>query len=229
MKAVILSSGGIDSTTCLGLAVDKYSSANVTTVSIYYGQRHERELQSAQAVAQHYGVDHHEFNAASLFKASDSALLKNSARSLEHSSYARQAAVNKKISTYVPFRNGLMLSMAAAFADGFFDGDEPIELYIGVHADDAAISAYPDCSAEFVDAISRAILVGTYNRVKVVAPFVKFNKAAVVKYGLSINVPYQLTWSCYDDGKTPCGKCATCLDRAAAFKACHAADPALNH
>ena len=111
----------------------------------------------------------------------------------------------------------------------FFDGDEPIELYIGVHADDAAISAYPDCSAEFVDAISRAILVGTYNRVKVVAPFVKFNKAAVVKYGLSINVPYQLTWSCYDDGKTPCGKCATCLDRAAAFKACHAADPALNH
>ena len=228
MKAVILSSGGIDSTTCLGLAVDKFSSTNVTTVSIYYGQRHQRELQSAQAVAKHYNVAHHEFNAAPLFQPSDSALLKNSARSVEHSSYAHQSAVHKKISTYVPFRNGLMLSMAAAFADGFFEGDEPIELYIGVHADDAVVSAYPDCSAEFVDAISQAILIGTYDRVKVIAPFVKFNKASVVKFGLSIGVPYQLTWSCYDDGDKPCGKCATCIDRAAAFKANRTVDPALN-
>lgn len=227
MKAVILSSGGIDSTTCLGLAVDKYSSANVITVSIYYGQRHQRELQSARAVAQHYNVPHYEFDAASLFERSDSALLKNSARSLEHSSYAQQSA-NGKVSTYVPFRNGLILSMAASFADGFFADNEPVEIYIGVHADDVAGSAYPDCTVEFVDAIGRAISLGTYDRIKVVAPFVTSNKAAVVKRGLELNVPYHLTWSCYDDRDTPCGKCATCLDRAAAFKANHAVDPAIN-
>ena len=228
MKAVILSSGGIDSTTCLGLAVEKYSSANVATVSIYYGQRHERELQSARAVADYYKVAHHEFNAAALFEHSDSALLKSSARSVEHSSYAHQQSSNGKVSTYVPFRNGLMLSMAASFADGFFDGNEPVELYIGVHADDAAVSAYPDCTVEFVDAINRAISLGTYNRVKVVAPFVASNKTAVVKRGLELGVPYHLTWSCYDDRDAPCGKCATCLDRAAAFAANHAVDPAIN-
>ena len=153
MKAIVLSSGGIDSTTCIGLAVEKYSAENVATVSIFYGQRHERELQSARAVAEYYGLAHHEFNAAALFRQSDSALLQHSARKVEHSSYAKQSAVNKKLATYVPFRNGLMLSMAASFADGFYEDEEPIELYLGVHADDAAVSAYPDCSAKFVKAI----------------------------------------------------------------------------
>ena len=227
MKAVVLSSGGVDSTTCLGLAVDKYSSKNVITISIYYGQRHERELQSARAVASHYNVDHHEFNAAALFKPSDSALLKNSARSIEHSSYAQQLTVNKKVATYVPFRNGLMLSMAASFADGFYEGDEPIELYLGVHADDSAGRAYPDCGADFIDAINRAVSIGTYDRVKVVAPFVTLNKSEVVKTGLALNIPYELTWSCYEDGDKPCGKCATCLDRAAAFAANNVVDPAV--
>ena len=227
MKAVVLSSGGLDSTTCLGLAVDKHSSDNVITVSIYYGQRHQRELQSARAVADHYNVKHFEFDAAALFTQSDSALLKNSARSVEHSSYAQQLTVNKKVATYVPFRNGLMLSMAASFADGFYQGDEPIEIYLGVHADDAAGRAYPDCSEDFIDAINRAISIGTYDRIKVTAPFVKKNKAQVVKVGLALNVPYRLTWSCYEDGDSPCGKCATCLDRAAAFAANDVADPAL--
>ncbi|MBR1581152.1 MAG: 7-cyano-7-deazaguanine synthase QueC [Selenomonadaceae bacterium] len=227
MKAVILSSGGLDSTTCLGLAVDKYSSTNVITVSIFYGQRHERELQSARAVAEHYDVKHFEFNAAALFQPSDSAMLKHSTQALEHSTYAQQLAAHNKVSTYVPFRNGLMLSMAAAFADGFYDGDELVELYLGVHADDSAGRAYPDCGTDFIDAINRAIEIGTYERVKVIAPFVSLNKSQVVELGLKLNVPYRLTWSCYDDGDTPCGKCATCLDRAAAFAANNVVDPAL--
>ena len=229
MKAVILSSGGIDSTTCLGLAVDKYSSINVVTISIFYGQRHERELQSARAVADHYAVKHFEFNAAPLFKPSDSAMLKHSTHPVEHSSYAQQLATNKRVSTYVPFRNGLLLSMATAFADGFYDGDEPIELYLGVHADDAAGRAYPDCGADFIAAINNAISIGTYERVKVIAPFVSFNKSQVVELGLKLKVPYQLTWSCYEDGDIPCGKCATCLDRAAAFAANGVVDPAVNN
>ena len=227
MKAIVLSSGGIDSTTCIGLAVEKYSAENVATVSIFYGQRHERELQSARAVAEYYGLAHHEFNAAALFRQSDSALLQHSARKVEHSSYAKQSAVNKKLATYVPFRNGLMLSMAASFADGFYEDEEPIELYLGVHADDAAVSAYPDCSAKFVEAINRAISIGTYERVRVIAPFVKFNKSKVIALGTKLGVPYKLTWSCYEDGEAPCGKCATCLDRAAAFAANNIFDPAL--
>lgn len=229
MKAAVLSSGGIDSTTCLGLAVDKFSSANVITVSIYYGQRHERELEAARAVAEYYHVEHFEFDASPLFKPSDSALLKDSARSIDHCSYAEQMSANhsRRVSTYVPFRNGLMLSMAATFADGYFGGDEPIELFIGVHSDDAAISAYPDCSEAFVEAMARAIRLGTYDRVRLIAPLVKLNKAQAVELGLSLNVPFELTWSCYESGEIPCGGCATCLDRAAAFAANHAVDPAL--
>ncbi len=227
MKAVVLSSGGIDSSTCLGLAVEKYSPKNVAAISIFYGQRHERELASAKKIAEHYGVSHYEFNASALFQKADSALLKHSARKPEHASYSKQSSAEKKIATYVPFRNGLMLSMAASFADGFYEGNEPIELYIGVHADDAAIHAYPDCSDEFVAAIDHAIAIGTYNRVRVVAPFVNSNKAQVVSIGMKLRVPYELTWSCYDDGEVPCGKCATCLDRAAAFAANNVSDPAL--
>ena len=226
MKAVILSSGGLDSTTCLAIAVDKIGKKNVSTVSIFYGQRNARELSSARAVAEYYGVEHYEFDAAEIMKHSNSALLNSSTKSLEHSTYAEQIKKNSRVATYVPFRNGLMLSMAASFADSLYNGEE-VEIYIGVHQDDVAGNAYPDCSADFIKAIGDAIKIGTYGKTKVVAPFLNKTKADVVKIGTDLNVPYEITWSCYERGDKPCGKCATCLDRAKAFSLNGLSDPAL--
>lgn len=216
MKAVVLSSGGLDSTTCLAIAVKKLGKENVSTVSIFYGQRHARELSCARMVADFYGVSHYEFDAAAIMKNSNSALLNSSTKNLDHSTYGEQVQKNSRVETYVPFRNGLMLSMVASFADGLFDDNE-VEIYIGVHQDDTAVNAYPDCSEEFIKTIGNAIKIGTYGKIKIVAPFLGKTKADVVKIGTELAVPYEITWSCYERGDIPCGKCATCLDRAKAF------------
>ncbi len=228
MKAIVLSSGGLDSTTCLALAVKKLGAENVSALSIFYGQRHERELQSARAVAEFYNVTRYELDAAEIFKLSNSALLNTSNASLEKNSYAEQIKKNRsqKIATYVPFRNGLFLSIAASFADSLYE-EEPVEIYIGVHSDDAGSDAYADCRADFIASMSAAIRIGTYEKNKLVAPFLCQKKSDVVKAGLELGAPYHLTWSCYERGDKPCGQCATCLDRAKAFALNGIADPAL--
>ncbi len=227
-KALVLSSGGLDSTTCLALAVKKFGAADVSTLSVFYGQRHAKELEAAQNVAKFYNVAHYELDASEVFRLSHSALLNTSDAPLDKGSYAAQIKQGNspRISTYVPFRNGLMLSMAASFADGLYD-DSSVAVYIGVHADDAAAFAYADCRADFVAAMSAAIRIGTYEKIKLVAPFLGQSKAAVVKVGLELGAPYHLTWSCYERGEVPCGQCATCIDRARAFELNDAKDPAL--
>ena len=97
----------------------------------------------------------------------------------------------------------------------------------GAHADDAAGAAYPDCSLDFVTAMNRAIVEGTGGQLRLEAPFVSVNKAQVVKTGLELGVPYQLTWSCYEGGEKPCGKCGTCIDRMKAFEKNGVVDPLL--
>lgn len=226
-KAVVLLSGGLDSTTCLAMAVKKFRAENVSAVSIFYGQRHASELDAARAVAKFYNVAHYELNAAEIFSSSNSALLGTSTEPLEKISYAEQISKNNspRISTYVPFRNGLMVSMAASFADGLYD--DSIDLYVGVHSDDAAGHAYADCSAQFMAAMSAAIRIGTYEKIHLVTPFLCQNKSDVVKVGLELGAPYHLTRSCYERGDKPCGKCATCIDRARAFELNGVKDPAL--
>ena len=100
-------------------------------------------------------------------------------------------------------------------------------IYYGAHSDDAAGNAYPDCSEVFKNAMNQAIYEGSGRQLRVEAPFVNLTKADVVKKGLELNVPYELTWSCYEGGEKPCGKCGTCIDRAKAFAANGVADPAL--
>lgn len=222
MKKLVLLSGGIDSSTCLGLAVQDGS--EVLALNMFYGQKHVREMQSAREVAKYYGVELEELNLAEIFRHSDCSLLSHSGRKIEEGSYAEQIAEThgeSPVATYVPFRNGLMLSAAASIAISVGAS----EIWYGAHADDAAGNAYPDCSLEFVKAINNAIYEGSGHAVKVVAPFVEMNKAAVVKTGLSIGVPYELTWSCYNGGEHPCGKCGTCIDRAEAFRLNGKEDP----
>lgn len=226
MKALVLSSGGVDSTTCVGIAVDKLGKENVSTVSVFYGQKHAKELECANKVAKFYGVKHYELDLSSIMKYSNCPLLKGSTEKIKHESYAEQIKKNGEgmVSTYVPFRNGLMLSSVATLAMSIYPNEE-VEIYLGAHADDSAGRAYADCSEEFTDAMKEAIYIGTYEKVTVKAPLVNMTKADVVKTGLKLKVPYDLTWSCYEGGEKQCGTCGTCIDRKNAFKQNGVKDP----
>lgn len=226
MKALVLSSGGVDSTTCVGIAVDRFGKENVSTVSVFYGQKHSKELECAKKVAEFYNVKHYELDLSGILKYSNCSLLSHSTEEVELGSYEDQISrkENGMVSTYVPFRNGLMLSSVAALAVSIYP-DEKVHIYLGAHADDAAGNAYADTSKEFTDAMYKAIDVGTYNMVKVEAPLVNMNKAEVVKAGLELGVPYELTWSCYLGGDKACGLCGTCIDRLRAFEENRVKDP----
>lgn len=226
MKALVLSSGGVDSTTCLGLAIEKYGKENVIALAITYGQKHTKEVEAAQAVAAYYGVELLTLDLATIFQYDTKcSLLVGSDNEIPEESYADQLKKTdgKPVSTYVPFRNGLFLSSAASIA---LSRDCSV-IYYGAHSDDAAGNAYPDCSDAFNQSMRQAIEIGSGNQLTIEAPFVNFTKADVVREGLRLGVPYELTWSCYEGGDTPCGKCGTCRDRAAAFAANGVADPAL--
>lgn len=227
MKALVLNSGGVDSTTCVGIAVNKYGKENVVTASLYYGQKHDKELECARKVAEYYDVRHIEEDISNVMKyAKDVCTLMKGGEAIEHASYAEQIAEHGegRVATYVPFRNGLLLAIATAYADSIFPGEE-VEIYYGAHADDAAGQAYADCSPEFADAMNQAINIGTYGKITVARPLINMNKATVVKTGLELGVPYDLTWSCYEGGEKQCGTCGTCIDRKAAFEANGVEDP----
>ena len=227
MKALVLFSGGIDSTTALGLAIQKYGKDQVIALSVSYGQKHDKEIKAAIAVAQYYGVEHLFLDLSKIFQYSNCSLLQQSTEEIPEESYAEQISKtngDKPVSTYVPFRNGLFLSSAASIALS----KNCSVIYYGAHADDAAGNAYPDCSSAFHNAINEAIYQGSGGQLKVEAPFVSCTKAEVVKTGLELNVPYELTWSCYEGGEKPCGVCGTCIDRAEAFRLNGVKDPALD-
>ena len=226
MKALVLFSGGVDSTTALGMAVNKYGRDNVIALSVSYGQKHDREIRAAVDIAKHYGVEHLFLDLSRIFQYSNCSLLQQSTEAVPEESYAAQIEKThgeKPVSTYVPFRNGLFLSSAASIALS----KECEVIYYGAHADDSAGFAYPDCSEAFNNAMNEAIWEGSGHQLRIEAPFVNMPKSEVVRIGLELGVPYELTWSCYEGGDVPCGKCGTCIDRAEAFAANGVEDPAL--
>ena len=225
MKALVLSSGGVDSTTCLVMAVEKYGAENVLSLSIAYGQKHDKEILASDKVAKYYKVEHIHMDLEKIFTYSDCSLLKHSDKEIVKESYEEQLkhTDGNPVDTYVPFRNGLFLSTAASIA--LSKGCSVI--YYGAHRDDAAGNAYPDCSKEFEDAMNEAIYQGSGKQLHLEAPFIGWTKAEIVKKGLELKVPYELTWSCYEGGEKPCGKCGTCQDRAKAFALNGVEDPAL--
>jgi 7-cyano-7-deazaguanine synthase len=223
MKALILSSGGNDSTSLLAKAVKDFGATEVATVSIFYGQRHDKELGCAREIADYYGLEHYEFDLSKIYQYSNSAMLKQG-EALKETSYAEQLAETKgntPVNTYVPFRNGLFLSIVAALAIEIGAS----EVWYGAHADDAAGNAYPDCSEAFVNHMAAAIKEGSGQAVTLKAPVVHMNKAAVTKLGLENQAPLWLTWSCYKGGEKQCGVCSTCRDRIDGFKANNVIDP----
>ena len=223
MKALVLFSGGLDSSVCLGLAVKEYGAGEVLALSIYYGQKHKKEMEAAEKVAAFYGVKRQTLDLGEIFKDSSCTLLENSDGEIPHEGYSVQLSKTggAPVDTYVPFRNGLFLSSAAAIA--ISNGCRVI--YYGAHADDAAGNAYPDTSEAFNKAISDAIHIGSGNALEVIAPFINSSKADVVAAGKDIGVPFGLTWSCYEGHEKACGVCGTCRDRKRAFEENGLQDP----
>lgn len=222
-KAMVLFSGGVDSTSCLGLAIERYGKECVVPLSIMYGQKHKKELEAARKILDYYELKGMELDLTPLFAYSGSSLLSHSTQDIPEESYAAQLQKQNgaPVSTYVPFRNGVFLASAASLALSV--GCSCI--YYGAHQDDAAGSAYPDCSESFFAGMNSAVYEGSGKALRLEAPFIHCNKAQVVKEGLRLGVPYELTWSCYEGKERPCGRCGTCIDRQKAFEANHAADP----
>jgi 7-cyano-7-deazaguanine synthase len=224
MKALVLLSGGVDSSTCLGLAIEKYGRKNVVTLTVSYGQKHTKEIEAARKIADYYQVELIYLDLSKIFEYSDCSLLEHSKQEIPKETYVKQLEkrFGKPVSTYVPFRNGLFLSSAASIALSKGCGI----IYYGAHSDDAAGNAYPDCSSAFQEAMNQAIYIGSGNQLKIEAPFVMWTKKKIVQEGLALKVPYELTWSCYEGDEKPCGKCGTCIDRINAFAENGVCDPA---
>jgi 7-cyano-7-deazaguanine synthase len=220
-KVFCLLSGGVDSSTTLAIATKDFPDAAFEAVTVDYGQRHRREMESASKIAIHYQADHHILDLQGLL----SGMLVDKGENNEEIPNASYADLPVGISpTYVSFRNGTMLSLLTARAQAWVMAMEATgvraeaTLYCGVHADDGVNWAYPDCTPEFIGAMANAILIGTYNKIRLRAPLQYMDKRQVVEVGLKLGVPYTDTWSCYKGEEMHCGVCPTCRSRKEAFQ-----------
>ena len=216
MEAVLILSGGVDSTTLLYKMVDE--GYNVHALTFNYAQRHKKEIDCAKRIAAKLQVIHHIVDLRSLARfLGGSALL--GGKDVPSCHYTEEAARQ----TIVPNRNMIMLSIASGYAEA----ENVPGVFYAAHKNDSTI--YPDCRAEFVEALKPAIRLATaWHPVELHAPFVDLTKAEIVKIGLDLKVPYQLTWSCYKGEEVPCHACPTCIEREEAFQINGTVDPLIN-
>jgi 7-cyano-7-deazaguanine synthase len=211
-KAIVLLSGGVDSTTALYLARSE-GFEEIYALTFLYGQKHDRELESARAVARAAGVKEHKVVSLLLNQWGHSSLT-DEGRPVADGDLQREGIPD----TYVPARNMVFLSVAASYADAL----EVTDIFIGVSQVD--YSGYVDCRESFIRAMEEAMNAGTLlgaekgRRVTVHAPFLHASKSEEIRLGTRLGVDYSLTWSCYRGGERPCGTCDSCLLRARAFR-----------
>lgn len=209
-------SGGIDSSTVLGIAHDRHE-GNVVAVSFDYGQRHKKEIECARAICEAMGVLHMVVDLGTM----PGSALTDASRDIPRVSYDEIQGVSP---SYVHFRNGQIISKLAAIASADPSGSDTV-IYVGTHAEDAYNDAYPDCRLDFIGAMAAAVYIGTYHKTRLSAPLIEMSKTEVVKAGMKYLVPLNLTWSCYLGGKVHCGTCPTCRARKEAFAAAGVMDP----
>ena len=199
MKTLLIYSGGLDSTTLLY----EYKESIALAVTFDYGSKHNaREIAYAVENCKRLGIKHLVIPLGFIGQYFKSDLLL-SGGDIPEGSYADE---NMK-STVVPFRNGIMLAVAAGLAESY----ELDAIMLANHSGDHAI--YPDCRPEFIDAFAAAVKAGTYNGVQVVSPYCNISKRDIALRGKAIGVDYSLTYSCYKGGEKHCGKCGTCVER----------------
>lgn len=219
-KAFVSLSGGIDSTTALMIAIGNHGHENVHAVSFDYGQRHSKELDCAVEIAASLGIKHSIVKLPNIPKN----VLTDPTAHIPGVSYAEIKGVSF---SYVPFRNGLMLATLAAMASPLPNSQNEAHIYAGMHAEDAANDAYPDCRLDFIGTMGAAIYIGSYHRVRLHAPLIEMTKADVVAKGLDLGAPFELTWSCYKGEELHCGACPTCRARKDAFAISGVDDPTM--
>ncbi|PZE21162.1 7-cyano-7-deazaguanine synthase QueC [Paenibacillus xerothermodurans] len=225
-KAVIILSGGLDSTTCMGIAQAK--GYKLYPITFDYGQRHRIELDNARAVAEHYGAQGRhkviqlgflkEFGGSAL--TDDSIAVPDTTKAAEHTA---QPESDIPV-TYVPGRNLLFLSIATSYAEAI--GAEAI--FIGVNALD--YSGYPDCRPEFIRKVEEVMAVATRvgvegGPIRIETPLTEWTKAEIIRQGNMLQVPYHLTTSCYNGQAEACGVCDSCRLRLKGFAEAGSADP----
>ena len=221
MKSLVLCSGGVDSAVCLAMAAEQ---GPVETISFKYGQTHQIELEHSAMLSKYYNCTaHHEINLPDVFSGGGKSTLVDTGLEQPHMTYAEIRGSEGVSPTYVPFRNANLISAAVAKALT----RECDAVWFGAHAEDARNWAYPDTSSEFVGSLSAAIYIGTYHKIRLITPLQWLMKADIVKKGLGLKVPFELTYSCYQGSERPCTKCPTCVERTAAFEANMTQDPAL--
>ena len=217
-KIIVLFSGGIDSTVCLAKAVKEVGKENVLALSIDYGQNNIKEFNASEDICNYYGVERIIIDLKNVFKYSASSLIKSSKHKIPHETYDKQylkLGPNDDVSTNVSFRNGVMFSVAASYAIS----KKYNIIYNGIHREDGvAYQLYPDCSSEFSGYMAQAIDKGSSGRVKLVSPLVEMRKKDIIALGIELEIPFEKTWTCYEDDDLPCGKCTACMDRIKGFE-----------
>lgn len=225
MKAVCLLSGGLDSSTCVAVALRE--GFDVYALSFDYGQRHRIELESARRVAHTLGASAHRTAVIDLRAFGNSALTADIA--VPHNRDEAAMSVGIPV-TYVPARNTIFLSFALAWAEVLECGD----IFIGVNALD--YSGYPDCRPEFIEAFARMANLATKagvegtTRIRIHTPLLQMSKGDIVRLASELTLPFELTHSCYDPDPSgrPCNECDSCLLRAKGFREAGVTDPVVN-
>lgn len=277
-RAFVLLSGGMDSTTCLYQAIydfapkdmpirgDKQLIADligmihdgtadsdcpqidwVEAISVDYGQRHKKEFDYAKKTCEMLGIKHTVLQLGDILSGKG-VMLTDASVKVPDISYSDIQGVSP---TYVPFRNGTLLSLITAYAQKWvneqiaakvgtcdIDSDRPhtqesataeakdiAGIYFGAHADDALSWAYPDCTPEFIGAMANAIYIGTYFTCRLMTPIMWDSKAMIARKGADLEVPFENTWSCYKGEELHCGTCPTCRSRRQAFVEAGIKDP----
>jgi 7-cyano-7-deazaguanine synthase len=219
-QAVVLLSGGLDSATTLYLA--KKRGYKCFGLIFDYGQRHKREIESAKKIAKSARCPYRIIKINLPWKGSS--LLDKQINLPIGVKVSKCQSVKGIPNTYVPARNIIFLSFALSCAEAI----KAQGIFIGAHTQD--YSGYPDCRPEFYRAFSRVITTGTKSgveqrKIKIETPLIRKSKAQIIEMGITLGVPFQLTWSCYQGGSRPCGKCDSCYYRAKGFKKAGIKDP----
>ena len=219
-KAVILLSGGLDSTTCLAIA--KHQGFNLNALTFNYGQRHDFELKSAQKIVDHFQIKNHSVVNIDLAQFGGSALTDE----IDVPKDRSESEMTDIPITYVPARNTVFLSLALAWAETI----NAFNIFIGVNVLD--YSGYPDCRPEYIAAFEKTANLATKagvsgERFKIHTPLINMKKSEIILNGLKLGLDYSLTSSCYDPLKngTPCGHCDACILRLKGFQEADAIDP----
>jgi len=218
LKAVVLLSGGLDSSTTLGIANEEHD--EIFALTFKYGQKHDKEVQCAKKLADYYSVKEHIILETNLEKIARSSLLNH-----DDIPISDEKDIGQSIpTTYVPARNIIFLSYALSYAESV-DADS---IYIGATAVD--YSGYPDCRPEFFKAFKKMAKKGTKRgiegkKIDIKTPLIDKSKAGIIEIGDELSVPFEKTWSCYKGGEKACGVCDSCKLRLKGFEEAGLKDP----